>query len=197
LPKGPPGTTPWSEEEIATLQKLYPYAPRTAIEKALPARTWGSIRAKALELGLKRVSISEKTRLGLMNLTQANISDVDAAYIAGLIDGEGSISYTRKHPKVMVYNTSKELMEWIQKTLGFGTVCLDVKRKRNNKWKLCYMYEATNFHDIYALLSRVLPYLKLKKEKALNTLKLIERKREMVTQPTAAKAYVELGVEIE
>jgi hypothetical protein len=187
LPKGPPGTTPWSEEEIAILKKLYLCAPRTAIEKALPGRTWGSIRSKALELGLKRICISEKTRLGLMNLRQANISDVDAAYIAGLVDGEGSISYTRKHPKVMIYNTSKELMEWVRKTLGFGTVCLNVRKKRYDEWKLCYMYEATNFHDVYALLSRVLPYLKLKKEKAMDTLKLIERKREIVTQ---------LGVEI-
>ena len=86
----------------------------------------------------------------------------------------------RNHPKVAIYNTSKEMLEWIQKTLGFGSVCLNVKRKRNDKWKLCYMYEATNFHDIYALLTRVLPYLKVKREKATDTLKLIERKREMI-----------------
>jgi hypothetical protein len=183
---------------MTILKKLYLWAPRATIKKALPGRTWGSICAKALELGLKRVCISEETRLGLMNLTQANISDVDAAYIAGLIDGEGSISYTRNHPKVMIYNTSKELIEWIQKALGFGTVCLNVKKERNDKWKPCFMYEATNFHDVYALLSRVLPYLKVKRKKAVDALRLIERKRELITQPTGspALAYLELGVEL-
>jgi hypothetical protein len=150
------------------------------IERALPDRNWNTIKAKANELGLKRANIYEKTRLGLINLAPVNLSDTDAAYIAGLIDGEGCITYREKYPKVSIYNTSKELIEWIQKTLGLGTIHLDVRRKGKERWKPCYTYGTSNFHDIYALLSRVLPYLKIKREKAIDVLRLIEKRREIL-----------------
>lgn len=52
------GTKPrWSIEETRTLEDLWPKAPRTRIEEAIPNRTWHSIRDKASKLGIKRETL--------------------------------------------------------------------------------------------------------------------------------------------
>ncbi len=54
------------------------------------------------------------------------LSDVDSAYIAGLIDGEGTITLTRKHRNenrqlaISISNTDKDLLEFVLLTIGAG-----------------------------------------------------------------------------
>ncbi len=54
------------------------------------------------------------------------LSDVDSAYIAGLIDGEGTITLTRKHRNenrqlaISISNTDKGLLEFVLLTIGAG-----------------------------------------------------------------------------
>ncbi len=56
------------------------------------------------------------------------ISEVDAAYIAGLIDGEGTITLTRKHRDenrqlaVSISNTEKGLLEYVLDRVGAGKI---------------------------------------------------------------------------
>lgn len=65
----------------------------------------------------------------------------EKAYLAGIIDGEGCISYTpwinkadgnkRYKLTLTVANTKKPLLIWIKKKLGFGTVINKGKWKTN------------------------------------------------------------------
>lgn len=55
------------------------------------------------------------------------ITQVQAAYIAGIIDGEGYIGIQRGtkgtyHLRVAVTSVSEELMNWLQEKTGFGTI---------------------------------------------------------------------------
>ena len=86
------------------------------------------------------------------------ISETDAAYIAGLFDGEGSISYKQymrqkphnKKPypiwqiRMEISMTDKSVLNWLHLTLGAGT--LNIKKyksentiglKRQWRWRCC------------------------------------------------------------
>ena len=81
----------------------------------------------------------------------------DAAYIAGLFDGEGCVSYKqyirqRKHNKkpyltwqirVEIAMTDKAVIEWLHETLGFGWSAekkYHTKPKYKRQWRWCCGY---------------------------------------------------------
>lgn len=95
--------------------------------------------------------------------------ETEKAYIAGIIDGEGSIMLQKinsnEHPSpcISIASTTIELLNWIKDTVGKGAI----KKKKNydiNKHRDCYSYilrrnDAINFlEDIY-------PYLLINSKK--------------------------------
>ena len=64
------------------------------------------------------------------------LSSVDAAYIAGLIDGEGTVTLTRLHTKenrrlvVSIANTEIQLLKFVHEQFGAGKITR--KRTRRN-----------------------------------------------------------------
>jgi len=101
------------------------------------------------------------------------LSPTDAAYIAGIIDGEGNISlhmYDGKgrttkvlRPRVGVTNTSLELLEWLRKVIGFGYID---RHKESSEHKDTWRYGLYSVNDIRRLLEDILPYLVVKREQA-------------------------------
>lgn len=69
--------------------------------------------------------------------------ETDKAYIAGIIDGEGSIMLQKFYsneppaPCVSIASTTLELLKWVQKTVGKGTIKLK-KNYNTEKHKDCY-----------------------------------------------------------
>ena len=74
-----------------------------------------------------------------------DVNEIDKAYIAGLFDGEGSVSYYQRKIKrkseKKAYNfwiirceismTDKDVIEWLHETLGFGSFH---ERKAHKSW---------------------------------------------------------------
>lgn len=91
------------------------------------------------------------------------MTEVEKSYIAGIIDGEGSIMLQRIHknkhpcPCVSIASTTIELLEWIKKVVGKGLI---IKKKNYNleKHKDCYSYVLRR-NDAINLLKDVYPYL--------------------------------------
>lgn len=85
-------------------------------------------------------------------------------YVAGLLDGEGNLQLKEDHGsitcKLSIYNTSKEVIDWLVETIGGK-----VRIRDQEGWKRCYIWTLYRAQDIYVLLKVLQPYLIIKREK--------------------------------
>ncbi len=79
----------WEETELEILQTQYPIGGVKLVSELLPQRNKVSIRTKASKLGLKRPECDRGN--GFNQKVFDEMSEIDAAYFAGFIDGEGCI----------------------------------------------------------------------------------------------------------
>jgi LAGLIDADG endonuclease len=98
----------------------------------------------------------------------------ELAYLAGFIDGEGSISifsssskskgkiYPRLRLILSAYNTNEAVLQWIKSRFG-GTV-IRVKRSRRQH-KQCYAWN-TGWQNASSVLQAAMPFLRVKKPQA-------------------------------
>ena len=104
----------------------------------------------------------------------SKLTDKEIGYIAGLIDGEGSICLhkcTWKHKNVAYYrpfikiaNSNLPVLIWVKNKLGVGSIKMD--KKETNKWKSAY---TLNFsaNMIRSFLPCIIDSLIIKKEQAI------------------------------
>ena len=96
--------------------------------------------------------------------------ETDKAYIAGIIDGEGSIMLTKFHkneypsPCVSISSTDMELLKWVKNTTKIGRI---INKKNYNKEKHLnsYVYRII-YNDAIKLLAEIEPYLVIEKKKS-------------------------------
>ena len=104
----------------------------------------------------------------------------DLAYVAGIVDGDGSISLTRQYKRVYSYrvavqvsNTNEWLLQWLR--LAFGGNVHSFQDKGYLRWKHKAIHQwiitATGALDFLKL---VYPYLRLKKPQAEIAIKFLE-----------------------
>lgn len=96
--------------------------------------------------------------------TQVNkLSHTDAAYIAGLVDGEGTVTLTRRHRNenrqlsVTISSTERQMLEFVRNALAAGKITN--KSTVNRKHSPSYTYSIAN-RQALALLSQALPWLR-------------------------------------
>ncbi len=103
------------------------------------------------------------------------LNDVDAAYIAGLFDGEGSITYKQymrkrkgKEKAYPTWNIQMEIsmteysiMVWILETLGCGTVNKRPPHKTSMGKKMQYRWRC-GYRDAYHVCKVLWPYAHIK-----------------------------------
>lgn len=91
----------------------------------------------------------------------AMVSDIEAAYTAGIIDGEGSISLTKNRksrwpsPQVSVSSNFREILEWHRKRFGGSIV---TKQPRKSTHSISFDWKLTDRRALL-LLKFVYPYL--------------------------------------
>ncbi len=96
------------------------------------------------------------------------MSLTDAAYIAGLIDGEGTVTLSRRLQNenrqlvVSISNTERPLLEYALNTIGAGKIT--GKRIYQAHHTPNYTYTISN-RQALALLEQILPFLKTYKVK--------------------------------
>jgi len=97
-------------------------------------------------------------------------------YIAGILDGEGSLRYwqiwSQRHHgsfgfEMTFYNTNRLMLKRIQRWIGAGSI---IEKKQPNKAiqsrKVCYMLQIRERDVIYSFLSQAHHLLTEKKERA-------------------------------
>ena len=106
--------------------------------------------------------LSVKTSYGKIK----KLSPVKAAYIAGFIDGEGSISLVRNTKEgyrrltVSVSNTDQKVLEWVKNSIGAGQVNAKCDSLKNDFHSTAYFYKIAG-RQAFNLLAQICPYLKI------------------------------------
>ena len=151
----------WNREEEEILRKNWRAKSIEEIKQMLPnRRTLDSIYTKAYKMGIT------KWQLKVNKLTQ-----FEKGWIAALVDGEGTITLHRKklkngdigyHPRLMIGNTNKDLMEKTKQIVGSGHIsCI----KTSSKLKPLWTYELSSI-PLGKLLPQITDFLIVKKRRA-------------------------------
>ena len=97
------------------------------------------------------------------------LSISDAAYLAGLIDGEGTISLTRRHRnenrqlEISISNTDKQLLNFVLKTVGAGRIARKRVTKEIHTPSATYLVSNRQALDFLAQMTPYLHTYKLKR----------------------------------
>lgn len=180
----------WTQEEIKLLIAEYPSTRTDELAKKLN-RSYTSTAQMARRLGLRKtkeflskmrseISPQRKRTMERYEQLKRELQSEVRAYLAGLFDGEGSVTVyeqtdkyrVRKHGlEASISNTHKETLEWIKNIIGFGSVY-----KTNKVRKQCYEYFISDWQAV-AFLELIAPYLRIKKEKALKCVETYKTQR--------------------
>jgi hypothetical protein len=172
--RGRLGRCCWQNKEIRLIKRYFTTRSKQEILNLLPTRSWAAIHQKALALGLLHPLEAEyKDQLLPLKLTTT-----EAAYIAGLIDGEGSIYMLKAGLQkkkqylisgIMIGNTDPKMIAFVRKHCG-GTLHVRQPRKRKTDQKgyhtKFYVISIRGFRVI-SILRALIPYLITKKKAAI------------------------------
>ncbi|GAE28236.1 hypothetical protein JCM9140_4448 [Halalkalibacter wakoensis JCM 9140] len=110
------------------------------------------------------------------------LSNTEAAYLAGIIDGEGTITLTKMHkgehrrPIISIASTDKDLLFYIQHLVGGY-----ITSKKNYKpsiHKDSFVLTIKNKQDLFNILKEIAPYLIISHKKKRASL-ILERYNEL------------------
>ncbi len=93
----------------------------------------------------------------------------EAAYVAGIIDGEGSITLTRMHanefrrPCITIASTDYELLHYVQGLSG-GSIN-NKKNYKPDKHKKSYTLNIKKKSEVINTLQEIIPFLRVHKKK--------------------------------
>lgn len=132
------------------------------------------------------------------------LTEVQCAYIAGMVDADGMVSCTNNSSKrfptpiVIVTNTNLELIQWLKDTIGMGTSYkAKTKPYREGQdranWNPVHRYQLTGYRA-WLLLHAIYPYMIVKKHRAYLALLLPQRGREF--QQTCPQHIVNDAIQV-
>jgi hypothetical protein len=102
-----------------------------------------------------------------------NLSETEKAYLAGIVDGEGSIGiyhrdkdeseFKHSYADITIMNTSVSLMEWITSKVG---IHYRVAYAEKGNRKQCYLLSLRGSRAI-SFICAITPYLIIKKDRSM------------------------------
>jgi len=177
----------WSKEELEILRDSYPNLSKKELLRILPKKDWTNIRHKAQSLGLFKNRQRFLQRNWKISI-DIKLSDVDKGYLAGIIDGEGTIRIAKAHyvgnnierfyyaPSISIANTNINLMYRIKEIVKIGSFIEKVRSKNTYKPKL--VYNVCSLMGCKTLLNQLKDFLVIKKKQAEIVLNFIELKEQ-------------------
>jgi hypothetical protein len=157
----------WMPEEENFLIKSIHEGKRYSEIAEVLKRSYFSVVNKAHKLGLTFFCLTEP------RLRMSDFSEVEKAYLAGFLDGEGAFMILKNKnrrgdgfwfcPSIFVANTNAEVIEWIQSKIRFGSLS-HKKQKRNKRASLVFKIQRPA--DVIEVVNGMEPYLKVKKQQA-------------------------------
>ncbi len=90
------------------------------------------------------------------------LTAAEAAYLAGLIDGEGTVTLSHKSPKahrqlaVSISSTEYTIVEWVKRKLGVGKITN--KKSYSNKHSRSFAYVVYS-RQALSMLEQIIPFM--------------------------------------
>jgi hypothetical protein len=171
---------------ISCARKTVPIGPRTPLAQQWPDEVLERAFRKAQAgLTLKQIAVEEGgSQSGLGHLLKERFGYVSTpfrrptlsipdniamrAYIAGLVDGEGSIMFLNKHWCAKIGMTDEPVIRWLASFGGLFSA-----EKRPPPRKQAFYWSVHRRHDLIHLLTAMLPYLRVKHDLAERVLQEI------------------------
>jgi hypothetical protein len=104
---------------------------------------------------------------------RVQFKQTDAAYLAGIIDGEGCIQFARQaggarriFPRVLIVNTDLKLLQWISATVGGGDIASLYRPKEKTNWSPTWVWRFAGSR-VVELLVAVEPFVRVKSDQIL------------------------------
>lgn len=106
-------------------------------------------------------------------------------YIAGFVDGEGSIVKRKLAYNLYISQTDFEVLEKIRRFTGVGVI-YEVDQRRPN-WKQAWLYNAGGLYGTYHVLSHIIDHLIVKRDWAIYVLGELKTRIAEINQQKALK----------
>jgi hypothetical protein len=183
----------WTDDDIAELKDCYKKIPLFLSENIIARHGRAGCYTKA-------------ERMGLNGQLKKNFPDLSAwsvarrAYLAGIVDGEGTITivtmgkWSKKQRKKYFYqravacisNTDYKLLDYL-KSLDLGGLSYD-KRQGKSHWKQSFQWSLSSPATVYTFLKAIEPYLVIKKDKANEVIAwILEKRLQRIFNATSGK----------
>ena len=88
--------------------------------------------------------------------TMKEMTDAQVAWMAGVIEGEGTFGYRDRRPRISVEMTDRDVLDRLHNWTGIGHI---YSRKREENWKEIHAWVVTRRGDVAALASVIEPWL--------------------------------------
>lgn len=126
-------------------------------------------------------------------------SDLDVAYLAGLIDGEGCIEITYRNRtsdagkafvlRLTITNTDRGVLQWCRDTTGVGSVSR--RRSASGRFR-AYFHWTVSLYGAEQVLKRVQPYIKIKQTQLRAAIASREITRTSMTRSLSVNEFWQL-----
>jgi hypothetical protein len=149
----------WTEEHYRLLKEAYLSNPIVFSPILLDVHTESACKIRAKRFRIRRY------RFHTIFCNQF-LNNIDLSYIAAFLDGEGSIYLNEKLNKYFVSfsNSDYGVIEWMHNILECGRI--ETRKETIHYTKKHYIYRIARLADTIYLLSKLIPFLHIKMEKA-------------------------------
>jgi hypothetical protein len=167
----------WSKEEITLLKNIYNTRPVAEIARQFN-RTPYAVRSAAKRLNIQglvgRPTFGKQGFPSHIDIARFNhLTETEKAYIAGIMDGEGSILFSHRkngavYVAIQIANTDMRMIKFLQDKIPYMT--MHIVHRERKEHKECYQLYIRRQRAVVYFLHLLLPYLVSKKDKASSVL---------------------------
>ncbi|GAI87780.1 unnamed protein product [marine sediment metagenome] len=173
----------WTQAEI---EKLKQYYGTKMLFELFPYRTKRAVKTQAAKLGFKR-----NRNIPLLSLT-----DAQRGYLAGLIDGDGTITmvwsnHNILYPRVAISVSDYRLCHIVREYIGIGHIYSTPTRGKDH-----YTWVVHTPQDVIAVLTELNAYFVLKKRRADLMLRFCQSRLNRRTHARYTEEDLELARQI-
>lgn len=164
----------WTPQEDEILRQHYATSSNAEIETLLPGRNLHGIKIRASRLGLRKELAFHEMGMPFTGSVIGHLPERDKAYLAGIIDGEGTITIHRRLQKgvmpvyalyVGIANTSPALRKWLEERFPERVYVKKLPRAKEHH-RQAYDFVLSGNRQVMVFLREIAPYLVIKREQA-------------------------------